>query len=626
MPSNCRCGNGSLKIPTRRVLAAPSVVLLANLVVVLAGCSGTGRTGLEQEAEELRRGPPIPYEVAITGDVDDELSDFLRSVSEAEAGRDNPPTSELALRRRASADAERLTRAMGSEGYYDARVESIVETAAERPDTTLALMTFEVTAGERYVFDAIDVEPQQAPVDFVPPAPAALGLRRGEPARAETVLAGEATLLERVQATGRAYAQLGERTVVIDREQRIMDVVLRIRPGPVVGLERPTFEGTDGIDEGFLARYVPWTDGQRFDPLLTRDARRNLVGTRLFRTVEVQLPPEPEGDGPVPVTIVAEQRLHRTISAAGRFQTDGGPGINLAWEHRNLLGAAERFRIEFDADLLQQRLDTNFRKPDVLGLDSAFLAEAGFRRQTTDAFDSLELSTSAGLEYRFTPQLTGTSALRFTLSEIDDNRERQTFATLSLPTVLRFDSSDDPLDPNRGFRWRGEATPFWDVKDPSLTFYRFRADGSTYLRLSQSPRLVLALRGAVGSIVGAERDAIPANERFYAGGGGSIRGIPFQTAGPLDGNDPLGGRSLVEFSTELRYDITDTIGAVVFVDGGNAFENSWPDFDGGLEFGAGLGLRYATPIGPLRFDVAVPVDRRPVDDAFQVYISLGQAF
>jgi translocation and assembly module TamA len=135
------------------------------------------------------------------------------------------------------------------------------------------------------------------------------------------------------------------------------------------------------------------------------------------------------------------------------------------------------------------------------------------------------------------------------------------------------------------------------------------------------------VRGRVGSITGAPRDSIPANRRFYAGGGGSIRGIPFQTASPLDeDDDPIGGRSLLETAVELRYNITETIGVVAFVDAGRAFEASYPDFSEPLIVGAGLGARYFTPIGPLRVDIAVPVDRRDVDDVLQVYVSLGQAF
>jgi translocation and assembly module TamA len=128
-------------------------------------------------------------------------------------------------------------------------------------------------------------------------------------------------------------------------------------------------------------------------------------------------------------------------------------------------------------------------------------------------------------------------------------------------------------------------------------------------------------------MVGASRDAIPADERFYAGGGGSVRGYPFQSVGPVEGDEPLGGRSLFELSTELRIKVTDRIGLVAFLDGGTAFETTSPDFSEDLRWGTGLGIRYFTPIGPFRLDVGVPLNRRPeIDDSFQIYVSLGETF
>ena len=128
-------------------------------------------------------------------------------------------------------------------------------------------------------------------------------------------------------------------------------------------------------------------------------------------------------------------------------------------------------------------------------------------------------------------------------------------------------------------------------------------------------------------MAGAPRDRIPADERFYAGGGGSIRGYSYQSVGPLVGGEPLGGRSLLELSLELRFKMTESIGVVTFLDGGNTFESEFPDFSESLVWGTGVGLRFYTSFGPFRLDVGFPLDRRDeIDDAFQVYLSIGQAF
>jgi translocation and assembly module TamA len=596
---------------------------LVALSVLVSACADREADSLARAAAEVRTGTPVPYTVAIAGIGNEQLAAFLRSVSATAAAADEPAPSRLALRRRALDDESRLTRALGGEGYYDARVESAVVDAAD----DAAEVSFTVELGPRYRLAAVDIRVLGEAAGYAAPSPAELGLERGRPAVAQAILDAETALLERTRRAGRAYAELGERRAVIDRDAETLDVTFAIRPGPTVMLGEVGYSGVEGIDETFLRSRLPWRPGARYTPELVREARRELVATGLFRTVRVELPENPPADGTAPVAIVAEQRLHRTVSAGVRFETDGGPGVSAGWEHRNIFGGAERFQVNLDADLLEQSLAAALRTPDFFGRSRSLLIESSVLRQTTDAFDSLAFEAGAGVEQRFSDALTGTLGLGLEISEVTEDGSTDNFGLIFVPTTLRFDNTQSPLNPVSGVRARAEYTPFWDVFTPGLFFQRIDVAGSTYFELAESPRLILALRGRLGSITGAPRDSIPANRRFYAGGGGSIRGIPFQAASPLDANDdPIGGRSVLEASVELRYNVTDTIGVVAFVDAGRAFEASFPDFDEPLVVGAGLGARYFTPIGPLRFDVAVPVDRREVDDAFQFYVSLGQAF
>ncbi|MDH3195438.1 MAG: BamA/TamA family outer membrane protein, partial [Hyphomicrobiales bacterium] len=155
------------------------------------------------------------------------------------------------------------------------------------------------------------------------------------------------------------------------------------------------------------------------------------------------------------------------------------------------------------------------------------------------------------------------------------------------------------------------------------------AQGSlaTYLSLSDDDRIVLAARVAAGSVVGASLAAIPSDRRLYAGGGGSVRGYGFQAASPRTPAGVLtGGRSFVESSLEARIAITDTIGIVPFVDAGGAFADSLPGKNGEFFAGAGVGLRYLTPVGPLRLDVAVPLKTIAGEPDYGIYVGFGQAF
>ena len=150
---------------------------------------------------------------------------------------------------------------------------------------------------------------------------------------------------------------------------------------------------------------------------------------------------------------------------------------------------------------------------------------------------------------------------------------------------------------------------------------------STYWKVDAAGRAILAGRVALGSLDGAPLDPLPADQRIYVGGGGTIRPYGYQMAGALaPNNDPIGGKSSLVLNFESRIKVTDTIGVVPFVDAGSYYESSVPQLDQRLFYGVGLGLRYYTPFGPLRLDLATPLYKRSADSWVQVYVSLGEAF
>jgi translocation and assembly module TamA len=189
------------------------------------------------------------------------------------------------------------------------------------------------------------------------------------------------------------------------------------------------------------------------------------------------------------------------------------------------------------------------------------------------------------------------------------------------------DTTDHDLDPKRGFRISAGITPYLGFGETArfLTVGKFQV--SAYRAIDEGERFILAGRVSVGSIFGGSISDIPGNRRFFAGGGGSVRGYEYRSLGPRNAaGQPIGGRSMLEASLELRIRVTETIGIVPFVDVGTTFASSLPDLDSRLRVGAGLGLRYHTPIGPIRLDVATPLERKKGEKPVALYISLGQAF
>jgi outer membrane translocation and assembly module TamA len=218
-------------------------------------------------------------------------------------------------------------------------------------------------------------------------------------------------------------------------------------------------------------------------------------------------------------------------------------------------------------------------------------------------------------------ELTGTNESVYDFAR--GERVRGTYGIAAIPGQVVFDQSNDLLNPTRGYRLKLNLSPETSVRGAVRPYARTMVEGTFYYPFNDS--LVIAGRARAGAIFGIDRDDLAPSRRYYGGGGGSVRGYGFQRLGPFDpqGN-PVGGRSLNEFALEARYRFGN-FGIVPFVDAGNSYESTLPTGKD-LRFGAGIGGRFYTNFGPLRVDVATPLNPRPGDGKVALYISIGQAF
>jgi translocation and assembly module TamA len=269
----------------------------------------------------------------------------------------------------------------------------------------------------------------------------------------------------------------------------------------------------------------------------------------------------------------------------------------------------------------------SFRRPFFFREDQALTLSSRLAEDKPDAYTSRNLANTAMVVRDITKALKVGGGVGFKQARITQLGEEEDFSLLSLPLQLAWDRTDSLLDPTRGGRLGVQVAPYTDLVKEDLQFTKARMNYSQYLEIMHSPSTVMAGRISVGVVSGQERLEIPADERLYAGGGGSVRGYAYQSLGPRREGIPTGGKSLFEASVETRVRITERIGLVFFLDGGNAFADVTPSSHEDLFWGAGVGVRYFTPVGPFRFDIAIPLDRRDgVDDSFQIYVSLGQSF
>jgi translocation and assembly module TamA len=568
----------------------------------------------------------LPYKVDIVGMDDSQVESDLEASSQLVRLNDRPPSSEAALRRRADADMPRLKQVVEAAGYRAAAVDYAVDTA-----TKPAKVTVTVAPGPLYRLDAVKL---QTPDGGMPPGldavqPGAFGLEIGGPASSAPVLAAEAKIVDAFAQRGRPFAKVADRRVVVDHGTRTMSVTYTVEAGEPANFGAMTVDGLKTIDPRYVENRVAWERGRSFDSREVEATRKALVDSGLFNVVRIVNGNAVDSAGEVPMTIYVTEGPPRSVGAGISYNTSEGFGANTFWETRNLFGGAEKLRLS--ADFAQDRLGLvgNYRQPDFLRKDNDLLATAELAEDTPVAYTSRRLRVFSGMERRFGPLVTGGAGLQFEHATVTEAARdlTQSYSLAGVPLYIRRDTTNDLLNPTSGTRASATVTPYTSVAGNSLTFASSRLSGSAYRKVGNGDRFTLAGFGALGSIVGESRDGLPADKRLYAGGGGSLRGYGYQLAGPLGpDHKPLGGRSSLEFGGELRIKITETIGIVPFLEAGNVYDQSYPKLGSRLLYDTGIGARYYTPVGPVRFDVAVPLSRRQGDARFQIYISLGQAF
>ena len=410
-------------------------------------------------------------------------------------------------------------------------------------------------------------------------------------------------------------------------------MTLTVEAGPVAGYGETTVKGTETVDRDFTEYMTGLKRGARYSPKEIDTARDRLLGLEVFNSVTLKEADKLDADGNIPIGVEVSERKPRYFGVGGTLSNTEGLGLEGYWGHRNLFGKAEKLRIDGSISgigsnaigQLNYNAGIMFEKPGVVGPASKFFANLKTVYEHPDAYDRFSVKGGAGLSYEIDKRQTVSAELSLDYSKITDSFGKHDYLIASVPLQYVFDNRDNKLNPKSGFRALAYVEPSYDLLN-GATFVKLRGEGSAYQALDTGGRFVLAGRVALGSIVGASLGDVPADRRFYSGGGGSVRGYAYQGIGPKDiNNKPTGGLSYFETSAEMRIGITDTIGIVPFVDAGTVSTKQFPDFSD-VKVGAGVGLRYVTPFGPLRIDGAIPLNRGPGDPRFGIYAGIGQAF
>ncbi len=591
-----------------------------------------------------RAADPQPYSVTIAKTGDAAIDSALHDTSTLISLQKTAPVGPFALVTRAQDDAGRLKTAMQSFGYYAAGVTvridghalddvALTDELAARPATDPATVTITVDKGPLFRLRHVDVVGDVSAADR-----AKLGIAPGDPAIASRVLAAQGNLLSALQDEGHALAKVSNPDAVETPAEHVIDVTFHADPGPRVDIGQIKVDGLKVTNESYVQRRLEVHSGELYDPRKIDAARQDLLAAGIFGAVNASVPDHLAPDGTIPLTFTVTERLRHTVAFNVAYATDTGATGGVTFTYRNVFGNGETFTAGAAVTQAEQgalirtpgyNFTLTFTQPDFLRRDQTLVYNLGYVKENLFAYSRDAELAGVTLSRKLSPEWNASIGLSGTNEKVIQEGISTNYELAQIPLSLSYDSTGPGglFEPTHGIKAKLTLTPSEPFGGSSQFFTLAQLTASTYINVGpKEGRSIVALRGTVGSALGAATAQIPPDQRFYAGGSATVRGYQYQSVGPLFAdNRPIGGASLTAATVEFRQRIGESFGAVAFVDAGQVGTSSAP-FTGTLFEGAGVGARYYTSIGPIRFDIAVPLEKRRKDAILEAYIGLGEAF
>ena len=574
------------------------------------------------------------FDVTISGLADEDLKETLEGASlamEMSEREEVPSTQEIISS--AQADYRRLVAVLYDNGYFgpvvrisvDGREASELEVVT--PPASVAQIEIVVTEGEQFRFGKVDVTPvspsAEIPEDF----------RLGETASLGAIQRAARAGIAGWRQDGHAKASISGQTVTARHGANELDASIRIDPGPEVTFGPLRVEGNKDVRTERILEIAALPEGEVFSQDELDDAADRLRRSGAFRSVALIEPEMVAADNVMPMTVRVTEDKPRRLGFGGDLSTTEGLSLRGFWIHRNYLGGAERLR--FDAEVsgiggdtggTDYKLGARFERPATFDEDTKLFLLGTLESIDSKEYSSDQITVGGGIERIYSDEITYSLGAGIRYAETDDALGSSDYTLLLFPAGVEFDYRDFELDARAGYYGGVTLTPFLALSGSDNGLQTI-LDYRRYLSFGEGNRTTLALRGQLGSLIGPSLQDAPVDMLFYSGGSDTVRGHEYESLGvDVGGDEQVGGRSFVGFTTEARFRTSGALGFVAFFDAGYIGEESYPDGSGEWHSGAGIGVRYATGIGPIRFDFAVPTSGDDNGSSFQIYIGIGQAF
>jgi translocation and assembly module TamA len=635
-------------------------------------------------ASSARAADPQAYRVDIASTGNRVFDTTLKATSQLEALRKTVPVSPFALIARARGDLDRLKTVVDSFGYYDGSVAITIdgqtldeptlgETLGALPKGKDAQCKVTFILGPLYHIGRIGIDGSVP--DF---ARGELALASGAPAVAADVLAAGARLLTTLENNGFAFAKVDAPVAYQDPENHVLNVSFHAVTGSRVQVGEIRFEGLKRVHERLLRRRLLLHTGEPYSAIAIEKARKDLLTLGIFDAISIRLAAAADPQGRVGVTFQMSERPRHAVSINAGYSSDLGGSAGVTWTDRNVRGNAEQLVLSAAVLNLGGSATTGlgydtsakYIIPDFAHRDQQLQFAVGAIKQSLQAYDQTAETSGVILSRKLSSEWSASVGISAVHETIIQESVTRVYTLFALPLGVLYDStglSSPLIDPTHGQRASFSIAPTLSRGEPNATFYVTQASIAEYLDLhrifrTEPGRSVIAARALVANAFGASQldevidgqevrvPDLPPDQRFYAGGSGTVRGYRYQSVGLQfpDGN-PVGATSMAAFNLEYRQRIGTDWGTAFFADAGETSESLSPlggilhsrrcssseplegtgpvqDTSACWAVGVGVGARYYTSIGTLRLDIAIPTYRRPNDDHFEVYIGLGEAF
>lgn len=569
----------------------------------------------------------IDYAVKFEGVEDDKVLKAIRSVSKLTSLKKHPPASINALRYRAESDIPDLIKVLQAHGYYEADVHIRVQDNFGRTEVVVM-----IDPGPLYTLSAYNIhlyceDPKESQhcchisLDEI-------GVHLGKPARSAKIIDAEMKLLDTLSECGYPLASIDNREVIVDGKAKTVQVNVGVKTGELAVFGPTHIVGNTRVKPRYIEQKTCWSEGEPYDSTLVDRTQTALMDSGLFSSVYINHEEALNASGQLPMKIEVSETKHKSVNVGVSYQTVFGPGVTFGWENRNVAGMGRRLSLQGDITRISHTGIATYFHPDFKKVGQDYICQGQAAHEALPiAYSMRSYSLMNRFERRFGKHVRLSVGILGERLLVTASAQNGNYWLVEGPVYLRLSTANDLLNPTKGATVEFTTTPAINIGDTNDYYLVQEAAESTYHPLNKKHTIVIAQQLTIGTIWSQHLHNVPLSKRFLGGSEEDLRGYRYRTVSPLVDDKPIGGRSAIFFTLEMRLRVSQTIGLVPFFDMGNVYLSQYPTWHGKWFKSAGLGLRYFSFMGPFRLDVAFPLDRRKeIDPVYKVLVSIGQTF